>query len=67
MHQIEMLSRTISVQENCLHAARGMQVVPEVVSKVTEKAKLYVSYNGKAISNGEEMTPSETQVPACRL
>ena len=34
-----------------------------MVSKVTEKAKLCVSYNGKPISNGEELSPSETQVP----
>ncbi|CAL5220222.1 g2198 [Coccomyxa viridis] len=36
-------------------------VVPEVVSKVTEKAILTVNYNGRPISNGEELTPSETQ------
>lgn len=39
-----------------------MQVIPEVVQKVTEKAQLIISYNGKPISNGEELTPSETQV-----
>ena len=38
-----------------------------MVSKVTEKAMLTVNYNGRPISNGEELTPSETQVPACRL
>ena len=40
----------------------AMQVIPEVVHKVTEKAELIISYNGKPISNGEELTPSETQV-----
>ena len=39
-----------------------MQVIPEVVTKITEKATLIVSYNGKTISNGELLTPSETQV-----
>ena len=38
------------------------QVVPEVVTKITEKATLIVSYNGKAVNNGEVLTPSETQV-----
>lgn len=43
-----------------MHSAA--QVIPEVVQKVTEKAQLIVSYNIKPISNGEELTPSETQV-----
>ncbi|CAK0782803.1 hypothetical protein CVIRNUC_005998 [Coccomyxa viridis] len=37
------------------------KVVPEVVTKITEKASLKVSYDGKAVNNGEMLTPSETQ------
>ena len=33
-----------------------------MVTKITEKASLKVSYNGKAVNNGEMLTPSETQV-----
>jgi len=44
-----------------------VQIVPDVVSKVTEKAKLTVAYNGKPISNGETLTPSEAQVPCHAL
>ena len=40
----------------------GKQVIPEVVTNITEKATLTVSYNGKTINNGEVLTPSETQV-----
>ena len=33
-----------------------------MVTKITEKATLIVTYNGKVINNGEVLTPSETQV-----
>ena len=38
-----------------------MQIIPEVISKVTEEAELSILYNGKAIENAEELSPSETQ------
>ena len=44
-----------------------VQIVPDVVSKATEKAMLTVAYNGKPISNGETLTPSEAQVPCHAL
>ena len=45
---------------------RDKQVVPEVVTEVTEKATLILTYNGKNINNGEVLTPSETQVHGSR-
>ena len=45
-----------------MRTLRVAQVVPEVVSKVTEQAELSVVYNGTPISNGENLSPSETQV-----
>ena len=33
-----------------------------MVAKITAKASLKLSYNGKAVINGDMLTPSETQV-----
>ena len=38
-----------------------MQIIPEFISKVTEEAQLAIMYNGRAIENAEELSPSETQ------
>lgn len=38
------------------------QVIPDVISRVTGAADLKVEYGGKPISNGEHLSPSETQV-----
>jgi hypothetical protein len=38
------------------------QVIPDVVSRVTDSAELTVEYDGKPISNGEHLAPSEAQV-----
>lgn len=42
-----------------------LQVVPDVVSKVTGAATLVVEYDGKPVKNGDHLKPSETQVLSC--
>ena len=37
------------------------QIIPEFINKVTEEAELTILYNGRAIGNAEELSPSEAQ------